>query len=341
MGESQLSKNPFSITIINKQDKAYRQYIFLNESDDIINKIYNHTFYFITCSEFCSNAKLLSLLTSLCHKVNMVKYHLQRYEELESKMRKKFEADIRVNIKEGTFLIEECELTAEYESLLLQTKATLDVLVGFLNPIYRKDNINPLKKQVTFENKGLNVIKDLEKYVLKHPDKEKYLHKLIGHLKAECIKSTHYEDGSINWLFTLIDARDEVAHVGKSESFAFQICNTNGNKCLYPPRISPEQSMLDAFKVAYENLLIFVQDFIALTLGPYLNQHLESFTFREEEVKENAPKWYIMLRAFRQFGLKSLRANPFVVEQFCRSAKLPIDPIKCMRMHIYYNGFYK
>jgi hypothetical protein len=341
MDDSQLLKSRFSIKIINERDKSYRQYIFLNDSDEIVNKIYRHTFYFLTFSEFSSNTKLFSQLTFLCHKVNMVKYHLRRYEELETKLRKKFEADTRGKIKEGTFLIEECELTAEYESFLLQTKATLDVLVGFLNPIYRKDNKNPLKKQVTFENKGLNLIKDLENYLRKHPDKKQHLCKLVDHLKAECTNSTHFEDGSINWLFTLIDIRDTVAHLGKSESFAFQITNIKANKSVLPPRLSPEQSMLDAFKVAYENLLIFVQDFIALTLGPYLNQHLESFTFREEEVKEDAPKWYIMLRAFRQFGLKSLRTNPLVVEQFCRYAKLPIDPIKCMRMHMYYNNFYK
>jgi len=343
MNNSKSSKNRVSIKVLDEQNKSGRQYFFLNESDEIVNMIYKHTMNFIVFSQFSSsvNTKLVRQLVSLCHKVNMVKYHLRRYKELETKFREQYEVEIQQEIKEGVFLIEECELTAEYESFLFQTKATLDVLVGFLNFIYRRDNRNPLKKQVTFEKKGLNVIKDLEKYLQKHPDKKQYLCKLIDHLKTECKESTHYEDGSINWLLMLIAQRDTVAHAGKSEVFAFQITNADGEKSVYPPRLSSEQSMLDASKVAYENLLIFVQDFIALTLGPYLNEHFECYTFREEEVKEDAPKWYIMLRAWRQFGLKGIKENPIVIKQFCEYQQVPIDPIKCMEMHMYYSSFYK
>jgi len=100
MTDSKVSKNPFSIKIINQRDKIYRQYIFLKDSDEIINKIYHHIFYFLTFSKFSSNGYLSSLLSSLCHKVNMVKYHLQRYEELELDLCEKYEADVKGKIKE-------------------------------------------------------------------------------------------------------------------------------------------------------------------------------------------------------------------------------------------------
>ena len=341
MADSEVSKNPFSIKIINQRDKIYRQYIFLKDSDEIINKIYYHIFYFLAFSEFSSNSNLISLLSSLCHKVNMVKYHLQRYEKLELNLCKKYEADIKGKIKEGVFLIENSELTAEYESFLFQVKATLDVLVGFLNPIYRKNSNNPLKRQDTFGKKGQKVIRHLENYLLNHPDKTQYLQTLLEYLKTECIESTHYEDGSINWLWAFINSRDTVAHYGKHERFAFQITNTQDNKSFSPARMSPEQTMLDALKIAYESLLVFIQDFIALSLGPYLNDNLVYLTFAPGEVKDIAPKWYIMLRSFQQFGLKSLKANPQVILQFCDMQQVPINAIKCMEMHIYYNGFYK
>lgn len=336
-------KNRFSIKILNDKLKIGRQYLFLSNSEDIANAIYRHTNAFIGSSQLSREVKgaLLQHLVSLCHKVNMVKYHLRRYEELEAKFRKQFETDIQGQIKEGTFLVEECELTAEYESFLFQMKATLDVLVSFLNPIYRKDNRNPLKKQVTFEKKGLNVIKDLERYSERHPEASHRLSELIKHLKTECRESEYYEDGSINWLLTLISQRDIVAHEGKSRVFAFQITNRGDEKTVYPPRLSPEQSMMDAFRLAYENLLVFIQDFIALTLGPYLRECFVSQTFQEEEVKTNAPKWYIMLRGLRQFGLKSLRHNPIVVKQFCEFEELPVDPVQCLEMHVYYSSFYK
>ena len=105
--------------------------------------------------------------------------------------------------------------------------------------------------------------------------------------------------------------------------------------------MSPEQTMLDALKIAYESLLVFIQDFIALSLGPYLNDNLVYLTFAPGEVEDIAPKWYIMLRSFQQFGLKSLKANPQVILQFCNMQQVPINAIKCMEMHMYYNGFYK
>jgi|GEM_PF-5652933 len=210
-----------------------------------------------------------------------------------------------------------------------------------LNPIYHTDSHNPLKKQVTFANKGQDVIKDLDKYLQRHPEKEPCLRELVNYLRRECVGTDHYEDGTINWLVTLVHSRDEVAHYGKSEWFAFQVTNAHGTNSAYPPRMSPEQSLSDAMKNAYENLLTLIQDFTALSLSPYLDKSLCAFTFREDEVHQPAPKWYIILCGLQQFGLKSIAANPFVAHQFCQLQTPSIDPIQYMQMHMYYSGFLK
>ena len=274
----------------------------------------------------------------MCHKINMVKYHLLKYEEIESKLQKEFANDIKRKIREGEFLIENCELTAEYEAFLFQVKASLDILVGFLNPLYRKSRKNPLKKQVTFENGGLNVIKNLSKYIENHPEENPFLEKLIGHLSSECPTEKHYGDGSINWLLALINNRDTVAHYGKAEWFAFQINNIEGKKSVFPPRFSPEQNILEALKISYYNLLIFVQDFIALTLGPHLQEHLTYLTFREEEVIEKAPKWYIQLK---MLPLQNVKHNPSLVLPMCNHIKPSFDAGDCMEMYMHYNKFWK
>jgi len=56
--------------------------------------------------------------------------------------------------------------------------------------------------------------------------------------------------------------------------------------------------MRDSFKVAYGNLLVFLEDFIALLLDPYLNKHFVSFTYEPDQVKQGSPRWYVMLRPY-------------------------------------------
>lgn len=333
-------ENRFSVKILNETDKLYRQYFFLNESDDIVNKIHWHAFNFLSLSEFSKKELLFKKLHSLCHKVNAVKYHLRRYEELEEIILNKIKNSIEGEIKEGIFFLEEAELTAEYESFLFQVKSALDILVGFLNPIYHVGH-NHLKKQGTFENKGINVIKDIKKYLKKHPEKEKYLFNLLKLLEEECQEDTNNETAPLNWLLELIKQRDEVAHFRKSEQFAFQISNIGGNKSLYPPHLTLNQSMIQALKIAYDNLLTFVEDFIASLIGPYLNEHFVYFTFQENETRENSPKWYIMLRVFNGSGLRSFKTNPGIIIQYCLAVNPPLDTKRIMGIHEFYSGFYK
>jgi len=198
-----------------------------------------------------------------------------------------------------------------------------------------------MKRQVTFEKKGINVIKDIQKYLKNHPEDNENLEKLLEFLQQECTESLHCEDGSINWLFAIIEQRDEIVHLSRAEHFAFQVNNIKGEKAVFPPNLTRDQSMKDAFRIAYGNLLIVIQDFIALLLGPHLNEHFTFFSFHPEEVKDESPKWYIMLKGFQQFGLGSVRQNPQVVAQFAQAAKVPFSSLECMVLHQYYNSFLK
>ncbi len=336
----------FSINLIDKSGKQYRTYFFLATSEDIQLRIFNHALNFIKCSELPRDTLfsiLNNCLTSLCHKINMVKYHLERYCVIEDNMIIHLRETIKpTTIAEGTHLIEMAELTAEYESFLFQMKSALDILIGFLNPIYRrKGKKSLLKKQVTFENKGLNVIKDIEGYLRRNPEDEKVLRDLVEYLKRECIGNQLHEDGSLSWIFTTIDQRDEIAHLHKSTHFAFQVNNSGDNIDIYPPNLTPDQTMRGSFIIAYGNLLIFVEDFIALLFTPYLNENFVSFTFEPEGIKEGSPRWYIMLRVIQAFGIKSVRENPYVLIPLIEGINLPIDALECVDLHRYYNGFYK
>ncbi len=341
-----MSKHRFSINLTNESGKSYRQYFFLSNSEDIKLRIFNHTMNFIKCCDLPKEDLFLllnTLLTSLCHKVNMVKYHLGRYSTTEDNILKHLQQDLKPStIAEGTHQMEMAELTAEYESFLFQVKSALDVLVGFLNPFYRrKGKKNLLKKQVTFEKKGLNVIKDLERYLERNPEDEKYLRGLVECLNKECPNTRLHENGSLNWLFAIIDQRDEVAHTSKAEHFAFQVNNIGGKIDIYPPNLTHDQTMRESFKIAYENLLVFIEDFIAQLLIPYLNENFVSFTYEPEQLKQSSPRWYIMLKIIQPYGIRSVRENPYVITQAIEHKNLPMSISECVQMHMYYNSFYK
>lgn len=94
--------------------------------------------YFGQNTKFHDHKDILEVFASLCHKINMLKYHIKRYKEVESALEKDLLNSENFIDHDGSVLIEKIELTAEYESFLIQTKATLDILVKFLNIIYRE-----------------------------------------------------------------------------------------------------------------------------------------------------------------------------------------------------------
>lgn len=338
--------NRFSIKSINFQTKKYRQYFFVEDSKDIENKIFNHAMNFLKCSNLDLSIITQILeknITSLCHKVNMAKYHLRKYKKIEKSLIQKYESDIKKGgiFKKGLFFIVEPELVAHEEAFLFQTKAALDFLIDLLNQLYRRDKRKEMKKIHTFGNKGLDVIKAIEKYIALYPDEEKYLIGLLENLRNEVVESEHYSDGTLNWLNFIIRARDTASHYQISGG-SFQIGISDKKRVVIPPHFTKDQRISDAFDIAYVNLLIFIEDFIALLFRPYLkNDFYLCFTYETDQIIENAPKWYLILKNIKTLGLKALRVNPSVIKFFYDGLKPPMDFEECLIMHMYYLSFYK
>jgi len=96
----------FSIRMADESTQKYREYLFLPDTEDIVIKVYKHAMHFLKFSKLSEKVTLSIIernLTSLCHKVNMVKYHLRKYEEIEEKLNLEYEEDIKKPIREGFF----------------------------------------------------------------------------------------------------------------------------------------------------------------------------------------------------------------------------------------------
>ncbi len=331
-----------SIRIIDEEKKCYRDYHFIKDSQDIQNKILNHIIYFGQNTKFHDHKEILQAFTSLCHKVNIVKYHLKRYKEVEKDIETElFESEHFID-HDGRVLIERIELTAEYESFLIQVKATLDILVKFLNIIYRNGQKNPIKFQSTFSDGGKGVIKALENFLKHNQEDEDKLLELIRYLKSECFEYSDEEPKAINWLITTINIRDRIAHFRKSENFAFQITYIGIDKTIIRPKLTQNQTVSEFFEIVYDNLLVFIQDFISLLFIPYLDKPLMAFTFKNEDVGSDAPRWYLQLgEVFPPNLVWQNMGNLSIITSLCKNNKGRLTPDYCEKMYLYYAGFYK
>ncbi len=123
---------------------------------------------------------------------------------------------------------------------------------------------------------------------------------------------------------------------------AFQIEEVKGKNLIIPPMATPEQSLPDLLEVAYYNMMIFLQDFIALLLLPHISEYFAPSSFPSEEVTESiAPKWLVMIKKLKQFGLGSLRGNPAFLMQYFSTDPPPMPDIDCPQMMMHYTGFLK
>ena len=336
------SADTLSFRIIDTDKNCYRDYHFIKDSEDIYHKIFQHIMYFGQNTKFHDHKYIQEAFTSLCHKVNMVKYHLIKYKEVEDKIEKELLSGENLIDHDGTVLIERAELTAEYESFLIQVKATLDILVKFLNIIYRNGQKNPMQYQSTFNDGGKGVIKSLEKYLIHNGDDEEKLKELINYLKTECIEASEEEPNSINWLVSIINKRDTVIHYRKHEYFAFQITYTGDKKNIFRPNFTKTQTVLESFEISYDNLLIFIQDFIALLFFPYLDKKLKAFTFKKEDVINYAPKWYLQIGdSLPPYMIWQNMGNLSMITGLCKGNKGRMTPEYCEKMYLHYANFYK
>jgi hypothetical protein len=335
------SEEPRHLRIIDEERNCYRDYYFLDDSNDIDNKIFQHIMYFGQNTKFHDHQDILKIFTSLCHKVNVVKYHLKKYKTVELELESQLSALEKLIDHDGIVLIEKVELTAEYESFLMQVKATLDVLVKFLNIVYSEGNKNPLKFQSTFGNGGKAVIKSLEKYIKIHPEQKENIIELLNYLKTECSEVKDDDPNSFNWIINTINSRDTVSHFRKHEYFAFQISYVGEEKIIIPPKLTKNQTMLELLEIVYENLLIFIQDFLALLFIPYLEKPLKAYTYGKEEVVDIAPKWYLQLGDFPPSLIWQNMSNLSIIKKLCEKNKGRLTPDYCEKMYLHYASFYK
>ena len=89
-----------------------------------------------------------------------------------------------------------------------------------------------MKFQSTFNEKGMGVMKSIEKYLKHNQEDKKKLIELLSYLKTECAEVSNEESDEINWLVSIINKRDTVAHFQKPEYFAFQINYIGENKTI-------------------------------------------------------------------------------------------------------------
>lgn len=340
MSDPKGSDDPFSFRIIDTERNCYRDYHFLKDSNDIINKIFHHIMYFGQNTKFHDHEDIFKVFASLCHKVNILKFHLEKYKEVERTIEKELSDSENFTDHDSRVLIERIELTAEYESFLIQVKATLDILVKFLNIIYREGK-NPLKYQSTFSDGGHGVVKSLEKYLKSHPEDEKKILELLNYLKDECTETSEQDPESIHWLISIINKRDTVAHFRKHEYFAFQITYIGEEKTIIPPMFTRTQTIFESLEIAYDNLLVFIQDFIALLFMPYLDKKLKAFTFRKEDVTDDAPKWYLQLGDLSPHLIWQNMGNLSLIVKLCEDNDERLTPEYCEKMYLHYSSFYK
>lgn len=329
------------LRIIDEDRKCYRDYFFLENSQDIDNKIFNHIMYFGQNTKFHNHEHILKAFTSLCHKVNVVKYHFENYKKVERKIEDQISDLEKLIDHDGIVLIEKVELTAEYESFLMQAKATLDILVKFLNIVYRDGKKNPLKYQSTFSNGGKSVIKSVEKFIKSHPEEKENISELLQYLKTECAEVSGDDPSSVNWIINTINSRDTVSHFRKHEYFAFQISYIGDETIIIPPKLTKTQTMLEALEIVYDNLLMFIQDFLALLFIPYLEKPLKAYTFRNEEVNNFAPKWYLQLGELPPHLIWQNIENLQIIKKLCKENTGRLTPDYCEKMYLHYSSFYK
>lgn len=200
---------------------------------------------------------------------------------------------------------------------------------------------NPLKFQSTFSDGGQGVIKSLEKYIKSHPEDADKVSELLKYLKDECTETTDQGPESIHWLISIINKRDTVAHFRKHEYFAFQINYIGEKKNIISPMFTRNQTILESLEIAYDNLLIFIQDFIALLLIPYLDKKLKAYTFRKEDVIDDAPKWYLQLGDLSPQSILQNTGILSFIKKNCDDKGKRLTPEYCENMYLHYASFYK
>lgn len=99
--------------------------------------------------------------------------------------------------------------------------------------------------------------------------------------------------------------------------------------------------MLELLEITYENMLVFIQDFIALLFIPYLEKPLKAFTFCNDEVIDSAPKWFLQLGDLPPYLIWQNMSNLSMITNLAKGNKGRLTPDYCENMYMHYANFYK
>ena len=328
---------------MNNKKKGLINYSINFDSKDIKFRIYEQISNLLEFSILNQDTKekLYEVRDSIYHKLIIFKYHLIKYRYLESKYRKelyiKFRSDHVKKNNRKRYFFEFPDLTAHFEAILFQSKATLDVLIKLLNPIY--ENYHPQLKQLkTFGDKGEKVLRVLNKY---YENSKPEVKQKLEHL----IKLLEKERDETKWLILLIDARDSISHYKKNEMFAFQIdlyIPKDGNIKIdiIPPRESKNQTTREFLNIIRYNLLTFCEDFIAVALRAFLIPILGFFIFKNHMKNPiYYPKWYI---APKDLPVPPKQFDPNAFMQLIISDEYShLDSKKLFQLYSFYHKFGK
>ena len=198
--------------------------------------------------------EVFKVLFSVMHKLTHVKYHMKNYKQLEktkfneAKNRfRKHKAGMAVDIHE------EFEMTAEVEAFLYQVKSSLDMMAKTL--IYTVGLSRGAA--TTYGKKGNKVIsklKNTEAY--RNTGKRPHIDNLIGLIESD----------RDNWLSPVVALRDTVSHHKGVKNLVFNAMKLAGGKIAPVHPTINGQAISEFMQIIYDNLITFLQDFMALSL---------------------------------------------------------------------------
>jgi hypothetical protein len=212
----------------------------------------------------------IRLLILLGKKLAAVWVHKRRYEDEESALIAKVKENQPQSDTSNTTIDTSEVLFLEFDEFLVQVKSALDYLVKIPVPILGRRAWN-LR---TFGEKGATVAKALKNNVGKNRETER--DQMLEILFAE-----QHRD----WLTLTIQARDKVNHLldgeYKFELFSVYAEASGGSGQIRVPMWSTNQTISECLAVIWNNLVQFVEDFIALFLRL---RALPGLTFYHEAV---------------------------------------------------------
>lgn len=210
------------------------------------------------------SGEVVLLAIDLMKKLDKARYHSGRCRELATAAVEAVKAEPPGKGDVAVVHIDHASgIEAEVEAFLFQTKATLDVLCKFLEPLAGIT----LR---TFGDKGDKVIKALEKNVPKErQDRAAELVRLIRNDQS--------------WLKHVIALRDTAAHFRGLKSSGVQAQHIGDELVVREPSDQSGQPFTRLVSTAYFNLLTFCEDFVALAINLGMHPGLSVMIVAESE----------------------------------------------------------